>query len=89
MSVPLTPDWCREETMAALLDLPCSTFREYVGKGWLPEGVKLGRHRLWNREQVNAALAKMQQGELNGDAVMEAIAGMGHHGKKKSARHVA
>lgn len=84
----ITPDWCRDETMAALLDLPCSTFRDYVAEGLIPKGVKIGKHRLWSRERVNAALASLEQTDLNSSAVQAAIEGMGD-GKKKGARHVA
>jgi hypothetical protein len=85
----MTPDWCREETIAALIDLPPTTFREYVANGWLPKGVKIGKHRLWNRERVSAALAKLEEPSLNDGAVMKAVRGMGDHGKKKDARRDA
>lgn len=45
----------RATSAAALLDLPLSTFHQLVREGTLPPPVsKLGRHRLWSREQLVA-----------------------------------
>jgi predicted DNA-binding transcriptional regulator AlpA len=82
-------DWCRDETMASLLDIPVSTFREYVEKGWLPKGVKIGKHRLWSRASVNAALARMQEPSFDDGGIRAAIEGMGHGKKKETPRNAA
>lgn len=75
--------------MASLLDIPVSTFLEYVEKGWLPSGVKIGKHRLWSRDGVNAALASLQEPSLNNSGVRTAIEGMGHGKKKEVPRNAA
>lgn len=42
---------------AALLDLPLSTFHQLVRDGTLPPPVsQIGKHRLWSREQLVAAV---------------------------------
>ena len=45
----------RAPSAAQLLDLPLSTFYQLVREGSLPPAVsKLGKHRLWSREQLVA-----------------------------------
>lgn len=72
----MTPDFCRDETMATLLDIPVSTFREYVGRGVLPDGIKIGKHRLWSRSRVYEALERMNApGADTADPIMVKIRG--------------
>jgi hypothetical protein len=51
------PEWCSSETMAYLLDMGESTFRDFVSRGLLPPGQKRGGVRRWHRETVVAAFA--------------------------------
>lgn len=47
--------YLRASNAAKLLDLPVSTFYQLVREGTLPPAVsKLGKHRLWSREQLVA-----------------------------------
>lgn len=47
----------RAPNAARLLDLPLSTFYQLVREGRLPPAVStVGRHRLWSREQLVAAV---------------------------------
>lgn len=52
----MTPVMAQAKTIAKLLDLPVSTFHQYVRAGLLPPGVKIGKHRLWRTETVLAAV---------------------------------
>lgn len=56
------PDWpemMRQRTAAAYLDLSESAFIREVYRGTLPNPVLLGGRQSWNREQIDAALAKL------------------------------
>lgn len=44
---------CRGEA-AALLDISTGTFDEWVRRGWMPKGVKLGTLRRWDAAEVRA-----------------------------------
>lgn len=47
----------RASSAAKLLDLPLSTFYQLVREGKLPPAVsQIGKHRLWSREQLVAAV---------------------------------
>lgn len=49
--------YLRARSAAQLLDLPLSTFYQLVRQGSLPPAVsQLGKHRLWSREQLVAAV---------------------------------
>lgn len=48
--------------MAALLCLGESTFRDYVRRGLLPQGVMIGSARRWKVETVSKALDQLAQG---------------------------
>jgi hypothetical protein len=65
------------EPMAALIGLPASTFRQYVREGLLPPGIKIGRHRLWQRDVVIAALVGLGGGRYD-SANDNAEAAKGH-----------
>jgi hypothetical protein len=56
------PDYCSAETISAAIDLPVSSFHQYVERGLLPKGVKIGKHRLWSRAAVYNALALLTEG---------------------------
>lgn len=45
---------CRTEA-AALLDISTGTFDEWVRRGWMPKGVKLGTLRRWDAAEVRAS----------------------------------
>lgn len=45
---------CRAEA-AALLDVSTGTFDEWVRRGWMPKGVKLGMLRRWDTAEVRSA----------------------------------
>lgn len=82
------PDWLDDEAAAYLLCLPVSTFREYVTAGILPEGVRIGRHRRWGREALNAALARIGQPADNA-GVGSALRGMANGTQKKGQHRAA
>ena len=44
---------CRREA-ALLLDISPGTFDEWVRRGWMPKGVKLGALRRWDTMEVRA-----------------------------------
>ena len=49
--------YLRASSAAKLIDLPMSTFYQLVREGKLPPAVsKLGKHRLWSREQLVATV---------------------------------
>jgi hypothetical protein len=49
--------YLQASSAATLLDLPVSTFYQLVREGILPPSVsKVGKHRLWSREQLVAAV---------------------------------
>lgn len=68
----MIPDFCRDETIAGLLDLPVSTFRTYVERGIIPAGLKIGKHRLWNRLEVYKTLDNLTQNP-NSNAFTDAV----------------
>jgi len=85
---PYPPDWVDDDGAAYLLSMAPSTFRDFVGRGLLPEGVKIGGKRLWSRLSINEALEKLANPALTSPAdiaVREAINGQ----KAKGRRHAA
>lgn len=48
---------------AASVPVPLRSFHEYVRKGWIPS-YKLGRHRLFKREEVLAAVERQRVGSI-------------------------
>lgn len=54
--LPYPPIYADEATMAALLCMGESTFRSYVSRGLLPEGILIGSCRRWKVETVMKAL---------------------------------
>lgn len=49
---------------AASVPVPLRSFHEYVRKGWIPS-YKLGRHRLFKREEVLAAVERHRTGSYS------------------------
>lgn len=81
---PYPPDWCDDDTMAYLLDMGKSTFRDYVNRGLLPKGRRIGGSVRWSRHEVTRALADLggpAQTRERSDPIMEAA-----RGKKEAAR---
>lgn len=85
---PYPPDWLDEDGAAYLLTLPPSTFRDYVAAGIIPQGIKIGRHRRWAREALNAALAMLAQPEAD-SSIAAALRGLAHGQKAKGRGHAA
>lgn len=44
---------CRREA-AALLDISAGTFDEWIRRGWMPTGIKIGAIRRWDMREVMA-----------------------------------
>ncbi|AQR74184.1 hypothetical protein BXU08_11450 [Sphingomonas sp. LM7] len=56
------PDWpemMRQRTAAAYLDLSESAFIREVYRGTLPNPILLGGRQSWNRQEIDAAIARM------------------------------
>lgn len=87
--LPYPPIWADEATMAALLCLGESTFRAYVARGLLPEGVLIGSSRRWKVEAVSKALDRLQEGGSDGDPISKRIKGMFNGQKKEGNRDAA
>ncbi len=63
------PDWpemMRQRTAAAYLDLSESAFIREVYRGSLPNPVVLGGRQSWNRQQIDASIAKLLARQKNG-----------------------
>jgi predicted DNA-binding transcriptional regulator AlpA len=79
------PDFCDEDTMAYLLGLAPSTFRQYVAAGLLPAPLKIGNKHRWHRASVIERLADTPARASNAPPdIMEAA-----YGKTKGARRNA
>jgi hypothetical protein len=87
------PEWCSAETMAYLLDIGASTFRSYVSRGILPEGIVRGGSVRWHRQATLDAwggnppsnpAAKAEPANDNIDAAI--IASIRRHGATAKAR---
>lgn len=85
---PYPPDWLDDGEAAYLLTLPASTFHDYVAAGVLPEGVKIGKHRRWSRQQLNQALADMMKPAAD-SRIGEKLRGMANGAAKKDHRETA
>lgn len=79
---PYPPDWCDLETIAYLTSMSRATFAQWVKAGSLPDGVRMGGKRLWNRYAVFAAIDEMagagtigRDGDIMGAARGEAKTG--------------
>lgn len=59
---------CRSEA-AALLDISTGTFDDWIRRGWMPRGVKLGSLRRWDAAEVRSAWLGLL--ERHRDAVEE------------------
>lgn len=53
------PEFLRAETMAGIVNIPTRSFHLYVKQGLIPS-FKLGRHRLFRKAEVFAALDKLR-----------------------------
>ncbi len=58
----LSPLYLRAREMALLLDLPLSSFRKYVNDGLLPDGIKIGRNKIW---RVDTMLSAIEEYDLH------------------------
>lgn len=82
------PDWLDADGAAYLLSMAESTFRDYVDRKILPEGVKIGGKRLWSRASLNDALEKLANPALTGP-IDQAIRGLIDGEKAKGRRRAA
>ena len=84
-SRPYPPDFCKAETMAYMLDMSETTFRNLVADRILPKGRMIGGLRLWSRQEVYEALEARKatdfNGRLNDDPISRAI-----HGTQEETR---
>ncbi len=85
---PYPPDWLDADGASYLLCLPVSTFHEYVAAGVLPEGARIGKHRRWSRESLNAALASRASPDKDA-GIGAALRGLADGQKAKGGRHAA
>lgn len=88
------PEWCSAETMAYLLDMGASTFRDYVARGDLPPGQRLNGVVRWHRERTVGAFEgraivtpSSVPANDNADPIMMGI--MAHGAKAKARREPA
>lgn len=82
------PDFCDEDTMAYLVGLAPSTFREYVAAKIIPDAVPIGNKRRWHRASVVEALAGRAETVANPRPdIFGAARGDGQ--TKKARRHAA
>lgn len=88
MTRPYPPDWLDAEEAAYLLSLPVSTFHEYVAGGLLPVGIKIGKHRRWARDALNASLASMAA-PAKDSSIGAALRGLADGQKAKGGRDAA
>lgn len=88
-SRPYPPDWVDEAGAAYLFSMGASTFRDYVSRGMLPQGIKIGGKRLWSRTSINEALENLANPALTGPAVRPEIQGVIDGAKAKGRRHAA
>lgn len=52
---------------AELLDVSPGTFDDWVRRGMMPKGVKIGALRRWDAEEIRASWYEMKEQELSGD----------------------
>ncbi|NTG41677.1 helix-turn-helix domain-containing protein [Agrobacterium rhizogenes] len=57
---------CRREA-ASLLDISPGTFDEWVRRGWMPKGVKIGALRRWDTAEVRAFWLNLKEQNLDRD----------------------
>lgn len=87
--LPYPPIYADEPTMAALLCLGESTFRDYVRRGLLPPGRLIGSSRRWKVEDVTKALDPPAEGGSDGDPISGRIKDFVNGQEKKGKRHAA
>jgi hypothetical protein len=83
--LPYPPIYADEATMAALLCMGESTFRDYVRRKLLPEGVLIGSCRRWKVETVSKALDLLTADAPDADPVVREMKGY-LDGQKKKGR---
>jgi hypothetical protein len=84
--LPYPPLWADEPTMAALLCMGESTFREYARRGLVPEGVLIGSLRRWKVDAVSATLDRLGKTDSDtADPYLQKLRG-GKHGTKTTGR---
>jgi hypothetical protein len=75
--------------MAALLCMGESTFRDYVKRGILPEGILIGSLRRWKVAGVSEALDRLQHSDSDtADPFLRALR-IGNHGATTNGRRHA
>jgi len=91
MSAPLPYPvlWADSETVARLFCIPESTFREHVAEGRLPQGVKIGKKRLWRVADVDEALARLLPNQNDSDRLINRLPGLRDGSKEKARRDAA
>jgi predicted DNA-binding transcriptional regulator AlpA len=52
---------------AALLDISMSTFDEWVRRGWMPRGIKIGALRRWDTGDVLSSWRKLVELQRGGE----------------------
>lgn len=52
----LSPLYLPAREMSFLLSIPLSSFRKYAKEGRLPDGIKIGRNKIWRVDAVLAAV---------------------------------
>lgn len=55
---------CRKEA-ASLLDISPATFDEWVRRGWMPRGVKIGGLRRWDTAEVRASWLNLMEQNMD------------------------
>jgi len=75
--------------MAALLCMGSSTFRDYVKRGLLPEGVMIGNLRRWKVAAVLDVLDALRQNSDVDDPYLKALRGPSDGQKPSGRRHDA
>jgi predicted DNA-binding transcriptional regulator AlpA len=85
---PYPPDWLDNDAAAYMLSMAPSTFRDFVARGILPEGIKIGGKRLWSRTSINDALEKLANPALI-SPIDKAIGELIDGEKAKGRRHAA
>jgi len=57
---------CRREA-ASLLDISASTFDEWIRRGWMPTGIKIGALRRWDMSEVMACWQELIEQNKQGE----------------------
>lgn len=86
------PDWMTADEAAYMLMISPSTFRDYVARKILPDGVLIAGSRRWSRARLNEVLEQRLEQPLNApgdDEIADAIKGWGHGKKANAQRGIA